>query len=56
MRYYSGFKMHVQRKGLRVEWWVHHSGYGSAGGYEWTHGGARRAAFYAIGDFVQGVT
>lgn len=55
MLYRGEWKMHFQRKGPFIEWWVYHSGYGSAGGHSLTRGGARRSALWAIGDFVQGV-
>ena len=55
MMHYNGWRVHLQRKGSFVEWWVYHPGYGSTQGRALTRGGARRAALYAIGDFVQGL-
>jgi hypothetical protein len=51
----DGWRIHIQRKGTHIEWWVYHSGYGSTQGLAWTRSGAEKAAKYAIGDFIQGL-
>ena len=55
MEYRYGWKLHFQRKGSEVEWWVYNPAFGSRQGTNPTRGGARKEALFAIGDFVQGL-
>ena len=55
MIYHKAWRIHIHREGLFVVWWVRHFDGRSAQGRAFTHGGAKRAAMYAIGDFVQGL-
>ena len=55
MTYVWAWRVHIQRMGRDVNWWVQHPRYGQRQGWERTHGGAWSAARWAIGDFIQGL-